>query len=431
MTRSTRTESSDDSLRMAATFMAAVLLFVPLAVLTVPAQTFQVMHSFTGQGDGSNPANGLTLDRAGNLYGGTSLGGDSSEYCLSTCGMLFKVTRAGSNWIYNPLYLFPGGLGGAQAGRLTFGPNGSLYGLGGDAVYNLQPQANRCSSFSCPWNDTILWSFCCGILFPGGLTFDASGNIYGGSYYGGYLSRDVCQDSGCGYIFQLVPTTEGWSENIIYEFHGGDGAYPNGQLVFDPAGNLYGTTINAGVEGDGDGNVFKLTPSGDGYWNETILYRFTGGTDGKYPYAGVIFDSSGNLYGATSRAGADNGGTIYELTPSSGGWNFNLLYTFTQGNGGVGYSLIMDGNDNLYGTTTAGGDYNFGNVFKLTRGDGGWTYSSLHDFTGGSDGAYPIGSVAIDSSGDLYGATVGGGNTNSSCDPNYQHQCGVLFEITQ
>ncbi|MGO9562389.1 MAG: choice-of-anchor tandem repeat GloVer-containing protein [Candidatus Korobacteraceae bacterium] len=431
MTQSTLIGSTAASLRLAAIFMAAVFLFVALAVLAVPAQTFQVIHSFTGGAAGSNPANGLTLDRAGNIYGGTQSGGINNQNCDLSCGLIFKLARGGSGWIYSPLYLFPGGLGGAFAGRLTFGPNGSLYGLGGDAVYNLQPQANRCSSFSCPWNNTILWSFCCGILLPGGLTFDASGNIYGGSYYGGFLSRDVCQDSGCGYIFQLVPTAEGWSENIIYEFHGGDGAYPNGQLVLDQSGNVYGTTINGGVEGDGDGNVFELTPSGDGYWNETILYRFTGGADGKYPYAGVIFDSSGNLYGATARSGADNGGTIFELTPSSGGWNFNLLYTFTQNNGGVGYSLIMDSEGNLYGTTTVDGAYNFGNVFKLTRSDGGWTYTSLHDFTGGSDGAYPIGSLAIDSSANLYGATAAGGNTDSSCDPNYGHQCGVLFEITQ
>jgi len=416
------------SVMMVAVVFTAFAVNVPAA----QAQTFQVIHAFTGESDGSNPANGLTLDRAGNLYGGTGLGGHSSEYCGTTCGMIFKLARAGSGWDYNPLYLFPGGLGGAAAGRLTFGPNGSLYGIGGDAVYNLQPPPTRCSSFLCDWNNTILWDFCCGIDFPGGLTFDQAGNLYSGSFYGGDLSRYFCQDSGCGYIFQLVPSDGGWTQNVLYQFHGGDGAYPTGQLTLDQAGNVYGTTINAGYEGDGDGNVFELTPSGAGYWNETVLYAFQGGSDGKYPYAGVVFDSSGNLYGAAAEGGANNGGTIFELTASTG-WTFNLLYSLSAsqlGRNGVVYSMVMDSAGNLYGTTFSDGAYNLGNVFQLTRGNGGWSYTSLHDFTGGSDGAYPVGSLAIDGNGNLYGATEAGGNTSANCNENLSYQCGVLFEIT-
>ena len=156
----------------------------------------------------------MTLDRAGNLYGGTGLGGHSSEYCGTTCGMIFKLARAGSGWIYNPLYLFPGGLGAALGGRLTFGPNGSLYGIGGDAVYNLQPPPSRCGSLSCQWNNTILWSFCCGADSPGGLTFDQAGNMYGPEEIGGDIHCN--SGGGCGYIFQLVPDGGCWTYNTIY-----------------------------------------------------------------------------------------------------------------------------------------------------------------------------------------------------------------------
>jgi hypothetical protein len=157
--------------------IASAFLLFAFPAPSAQAQTFTVIHSFTGESDGSNPGSGLTLDRAGNLFGTTGLGGNSSEYCGTTCGMVFKMDRAGSAWIYNPLYLFPGGLGGSAGGRLTFGPNGSLYGLGGEAAYNLQPPPTRCGSFFCQWNNTILYSFCCGSDFSGGLTFDPAGNI--------------------------------------------------------------------------------------------------------------------------------------------------------------------------------------------------------------------------------------------------------------
>ncbi len=429
MTRSEHREFCAISMQLAIAVLAALLF---LTVQAAVAQTFQVIHSFTGGSDGSNPASGLTLDRGKNLYGGTGLGGNSSEYCGTTCGMIFKMARAGSGWIYYPLYLFPGQEGGAYAGPLTFGPNGSLYGIGGDAVYNLTPPATRCVSFLCEWNDTLLWQFCCGADSPGGLTFDQSGNMYSASEFGGLINH--CSGGlGCGYIFQLANVGGNWTYNVISEFHNGSqGAHPTGHLVVDSAGNVYGTT-GGFFGGDGNGNVFKLTPSGSGYWNQTVLYTFQGGGDGKYPAAGVIFDQAGNLYGASAAGGQNGGGTVFELTASTG-WTFNLLYSLSGSMpyaDGVLYSMIMDSAGNLYGTTYENGAYNLGNVFKLTRGSGGWTYTSLHDFTGGSDGAYPVGSLTMDSNGNLYGATEAGGNTSSNCNIDLNYQCGVLFEITQ
>jgi uncharacterized repeat protein (TIGR03803 family) len=227
-----------------------------------------------------------------------------------------------------------------------------------------------------------------------------------------------------------VAASGSWTQNILYEFHYSDGAYPNGQLIFDQAGNLYGTT--EGLTDDNSGNVFELTPTASGYWNETVLYTFVGSGDGRFPAAGVIFDGSGNLYGATSEGGANNAGTIFELTASNG-WALNLLYSLPSGSGysvGPTYSMIMDSAGNLYGTTASGGSNNLGSVFKLTRGNGGWSYTSLHDFTGGSDGAYPVGSLAIDSNGNLYGATEAGGHSSPACNENFNYECGVLFEVT-
>jgi len=417
--------------RSTATAVLTIAFALAIA-MTLPgqAQSFKVIHSFTGGSDGSNPPIGLTFDKAGNLYGGTALGGIKSEYCGPTCGMIFKMSRSGSSWLYYPLYLFTG-QDGAAGGQLTFAPDGSIYGIGGTYAYHLKPPASACKSFLCEWNNTVIWTFCCGADSTGGLTFDPSGNLYGASEFGGWINH--CSGGlGCGYIFQLAPLGgDNWTYNEIFQFNEGTGTHPTGRLIVDQSGNVFGTT--AGItEGDGNGNVFELTPSSGGYWNENILYRFQGGSDGRYPVAGVIFDSAGNLYGATSAGGGNGGGTIFELSASNG-WRFNLLYSLSSSNpytDGVNSSLIMDGAGNLYGTNYVNGAYNLGSVFKLTPSAGGWTYTSLHDFTGGSDGAYPEGSLVMDANGNLYGTTIAGGTTSANCDVDASYQCGVVFEIS-
>jgi uncharacterized repeat protein (TIGR03803 family) len=181
-------------------------------------------------------------------------------------------------------------------------------------------------------------------------------------------------------------------------------------LVFDNAGNLYGTTSLGGS--NGYGTVFQLTPSGAG-WTENVIYNFQYGQDGGYPYAGLILDQSGNLYGATTDGGAGGGGTIFELSPSGGGWSFSLLYSIPGPSGyqcGPAWALVMDGQGSLYDTTQCDGTNLLGNVFKLTNTGNSWTYASLHDFTSSSnDGQYPASSVALDANGNLYGTTNNGG----------------------
>ncbi len=218
----------------------------------------------------------------------------------------------------------------------------------------------------------------------------------------------------------LTPSNGSWTESVIHAFTGtSDGANPYSSVIFDTAGNLYGTTFAGGAHGYG--TVFQLTPSGAG-WTENTLYSYQGSADGGAPFGGVVLDNAGNLYGATASGGSGSGGTVYKMTPSNGSWTYNLLYSFI----GSAYlpgaygSLTMDAAGNLYGTTAKDGAYGAGSVFKLTPSNGGWTETDLYDFPGGTAGAVPYGSVLIDASGNLYGtASAGGAN-------GY----GVIWEIT-
>ena len=280
-----------------------------------------------------------------------------------------------------------------------------------------------------------------GNLPDAGLVADKQGNLYGTTFDGG-------GPNGLGNVFELSPTKGGgWKETVLHNFNGKDGALPESTLILDAAGNLYGTA-QVGGKGDctntglGCGVVFELSPGKDG-WKETILYSFVPGkTKGVIPVSGLIFDGAGNLYGTTwapgilggplhagrmrqdghpaTYWGCDKpgcGGTVYKLTPSKHGWEETDIYAFTGGKDGSTSqaSLIFDKAGNLYGTTVYGGSagctsgYGCGVVFKLTPGKSGWKESVLHEFTGGADGAYPMGSMLFDPSGDLYSTASSGG----------------------
>jgi uncharacterized repeat protein (TIGR03803 family) len=253
--------------------------------------------------------------------------------------------------------------------------------------------------------------------------FDQAGNLYGTTSSGGIQNCGYL-GQGCGLVYQLTPSGGGWTENVLYSFGTGtnDGSTPVSGVIFDTVGNLYGTNIFGGDSSNcplGCGTVFQLTPSGSG-WTENILYNFNfyGGGDGGNPDAGLIFDGSGNLYGATFQRGSGGGGTVFEISSSTG---FRVLYSLT-GYGGPLDSLVMDTVGNLYGTTHQDGLYHSGSAFKLTSSRGGWTYTSLHDFCSRSpcsDGAYANG-VTLDSNGNIYGTTQSGG----------AYGAGVVWEIT-
>lgn len=399
----------------------AVIAFAFVAALTIvatpsaQAQTYSVLHTFTGGMDGEVPEAGLTLDRAGNLYGTASSGGHGY-------GTVFKLAHKGSGWTFNPLYSFGGGTDGAYpVAGVIFGGNGTLYGttseqaLGLGTVFNLRPSASACRAALCPWEQTVLYHFQGGTgdgYNPGygDLIFDAAGNLYGTTTNGGA--------NHAGIVFELTPSGGGWTENVLYNFGAGTtGIYPYTGVIFDKAGNLYGTTYEGGLTSYG--TVYQLTPSGSN-WTESTLHNFQEATDGALPFGGVIFDQAGNLYGTTVTEGPDGAGTVFKLTPSNGTWTLTVLHSFAGSDYGPWGGLTMDAAGNLYGMTYADGAHNFGSVFKLAPSGGGWTYTDLYDFTGGNDGGYPIGNVALDANGNLYGtASVGGA-------PGY----GVVWEIT-
>ncbi len=384
------------------------------------------------------------MDKGGNLYGTTYAYG-------AGYGTVYQLKHKGSGWTFNPLYSFAGGSDGANPlARVIFGPNGTLYGTtkfggggcenyGCGTVFNLRPSPSACKSALCSWIKTVLYDFKgprvssvaaqggAGEAYPvygdgayplyGDLIFDQKGNVYGTTITGGQGSCDI-YFSRCGTVFELSPSGGGWNESVLYVFSGNDGGFPYNGLTFDNAGNLYGTTYVGGLSNAG--TFFELAYSIG--WTETFLSSFRNGNDGSGPTTGLIFDQSGNLYGATESGGKNSGGTVFEFSPSPDGtWTYSLLYSFTGGAScGSWGNLVMDGAGNLYGTTLCDGTNKAGNVFKLTPSGGSWTYTSLHDFTGGSDGKNPYSNVVIDANGNLYGTTYAGGSQG----------VGVVWEIT-
>ena len=421
---------------MALAIFSALICATAIWPQSAQAQTYKVIYNFTGGKDGEHPG-GLTLDRAGNLYGTAWHGGYTGGDCggESGCGTVFKLSNKGSGWVLNPLYNFTGGNDGAYpTARVIFGPDGSLYGTtteGGDddfgLVFNLRPPATACKTVLCFWTETVLYAFTGGndgaAPGTGALIFDHAGNIYGTASGRG--------SGGWGNVYELVRSNDGWTLNVVYGFTGGsDGGDPTSGVIFDNSGNLYGVTTERGDLGCGlgvgCGTAFQLTPSGPG-WIENVLYTFLDGSDGAYPFGGLIFDQSHNLYGTTCCGGSGGGGTVFMLTPSEGGWTFTLLYGFAGSGGGPTASLIMDNSGNLYGTTQSGGAHGAGSVFELTPGNSGWTYTSLHDFTGGStDGGNPRAGVVLDANGNLYGTAPYGGKFGCEQDRG----CGVVWEVT-
>lgn len=258
-----------------------------------------------------------------------------------------------------------------------------------------------------------------------GLLFDAAGNAYGTTQGGGPNEK--------GEIYELSPTT---GFHIIYAFHGKDGYGPKGSLTIDAQGNLYGTTYAGGGYKNcyGDcGTVFKLSPPiGNGHWTETVLYSFTGGDDGQYPFGSVIFDQAGNLYGTTQLGGTSGQGVVFQLTPSPAGWTETVLYSFTGGDDGGQplCSLVSDSAGNLYGTTSRGAQGGTaGTVFELVSlGSGFWTFSVIHEFDLNSeDGSSPNAGLIFDDQGNLYGTTAAGGTNRCGGSGG----CGTVFELTQ
>jgi uncharacterized repeat protein (TIGR03803 family) len=355
----------------------AVLIGILLAASVASAQTERIVYAFTGpnNGDGSGPNGGLVADSVGNLYLSTSFGGTTDA------GTVVELSPSGRG-SETVLYSFTGSAGD------------------GDGAYPF-----------------------------GNLVIDAAGNLYGTTFYGGAQTPCISGTVGCGTVFKLAPPSVPggpWTESVIYAFQGGnDGNGPAAGLVFDHAGNLYGTTY-----GDGgvvsDGTVYRLTPQPNGSWSETVLFRFNE-SDGGQPECNLIFDSAGNLYGTTSAGGSGGQGTVFELSPTTNGlWTETVLHNFLGLDGSLpGFGgLVMDAAGRIAGTTSTGGQYGGGVVFGLTPPSSAgraWSYGRIYSFGGqSSDGAGPQAGLTLGAGKVLYGTTSEGGSDG----------CGTVFQVT-
>jgi len=400
-------------------FTTAALVSVFVAFLTVGAraQTFTILHNFTNGAEGGVPTSTLTADAAGNFFGTAAGGGGPYNY-----GTAFKLALKGPGWTLTPILQFGGSSGINPLAGVVFGPDHGLYGTtwngdNGGSVFRLTPSPTACKSALCLWSQTVLHFFQeqggdgRGPAY-GNVIFDQAGNVYGTTESGGAY--------GYGTVYELTPSNGGWTETILYNFTGGsDGGVPYSGVIFDSAGNLYGTTFYGGTH-DG-GVVYQLAPSAYG-WAQSVLYTFDGYSNNNAPAGGLIFDQAGNLYGTTTNSkGASGAGTVFMLSPADGQWTLSVMYSFPgyPGNGPYA-SLLMDAAGNLYGTTTMAGAYGKGSVFKLTPGSGYWTYTALHDFNAFSDGFDVYGGVTRDQNGNLFGTAAYGGT----------YGYGIVWEIT-
>ena len=424
-----------------------LLAFIAVAP-SFPAlgSSIRVLTSFNRM-DGSAPFSGLIADHAGNLYGTTNAGG------AFNLGTVFKLTpppTGQTSWTETVLASLDGTWGANPYGGLLADSAGNLYGttsLGGQSgkacgsdycgtvVYKLAPPAAGQTT----WTETVLASFegTQGADPNAALIADSAGNLYGTTTYGGA--------SGAGTVFKLTPPAAGqtaWTESVLVSFNETNGALPFAGLIADRAGNLYGTTEAGGASGAG--TVFKLTPPAEGQtaWTETVLLSFNG-TDGEGPRAALIADSAGNLYSTTPYSGSSGAGTVFKLAPPAAGqtdWTETVLLTFNGTKGIRGQTpagaLIADHAGNLYGTTTYGGapksicaPIGCGTVFKLApplAGKKAWTETILADFRG-TNGADPYAGLVAGRGGSLYGTTTAGGAPGTACGDS----CGTVFKVTR
>ena len=336
------------------------------------AWTKAQLYSFGSPLDGKEPWSGLVQDSAGNLYGTTIYRGQ-----LFTNGTFYRITP-GITWTETGIYTFPGGPAGANpydTGKLIRDSSGNFYGTtAGGGAYS-QGAVFEISISGDVVTETVIYSFDNTQSHPdgaapkAGLIMDSNGNLYGTTVTGGAGTYGNCTAAGCGTVFELFRSAEGrWSESVLYSFNGGafDGANPNAELLLDPSGNLFGTTLAGGTSNSG--TVFELSPTESGAWKESVIHKFGSAGDGSGPHSGLTRDSRGNLYGTTYIGGAHGGGTVFKLSPVVNDvWTETVLWGFGgRGDGKNPYGgVVIDSDGNLYGTTNIGGSHTYGTVFKL------------------------------------------------------------------
>jgi uncharacterized repeat protein (TIGR03803 family) len=429
------------SLALSLLFVSTLLAtcFAGAAFATGPVT--HMVYTFPGNPNGYSPTSSLISDAAGNLYGTTYTGGNGdcifSGGAAPGCGAIYEISPAsGGGWTEKLIYNFEGGTDGMlpYAG-LVMDAAGNLYGaasVGGDGtfgsggtIYKLSPPSIGGGS----WTFSVVFFFANqatdGGAPLGTLIFDHAGNLYGTTSGGG--------TSNYGTIFKLSPPSGSggaWTETVLHYFSGTDGYHPESGLYQDGEGNLYGTTYYGGdladCSGSGCGVVYKLVPGSGGTYSLMMLHRFVS-SDGAYPYGGITY-YHGDYYGTTSTNNTTRGGSVFELTPGHGGpWTFTTLHTFGgAGDGSAPYSgVISDAHGNLYGTTYGSGENGYGTAYKLSPGSGGtWNETILENFNYPASFA-PIGGLLLKGS-KLFGTTT-------DCNGGFSAGCGGygnVFAIT-
>jgi uncharacterized repeat protein (TIGR03803 family) len=392
----TRTSEIHPQAFVVALVLAMLFLLGGVARQSAEAQTFTLLYRFGGTNDGLDPIASLVRDAAGNLYGTTSSGLGTSAY-----GTVFKLDTSGKETI---LYAFSGGTDGANPyAGLARDAAGNLYGT---TLYGGKGKcAGGCGTvfkLNKDGKESVLHSFTGGAdgAYPqAALIRDAAGNLYGTASNGGRINS-YCS-IGCGTVFKLaLGSNRIWKATVLHTFANvPDGASPISPLVMDAAGNLYGTTQFGGAIGPG--TVFKLSKSG----KMTLLHSFSGLPDGRQPYAGVIRDKAGNLYGTTGFGGLYDYGTVFEVSKTG---HETILYNFPEfyddGDWLVA-GLALDGVGNLYGATMEGGPDESGTLFKLDKTG---KETILHTFNLHDDGDRPAAALIGDGAGNFYGTNEGG-----------------------
>ncbi len=401
------------------------LLIFASAFSAANAQTLTTLYAFNGT-DGSEPFQSNLLDIGGTLYGTTGAGGTFNA------GTIFRLDSTGKETV---LYNFTGGADGNQpSSGLVVDNKGNAYGttfFGGDlncVLFGSTPGCGIVYKLTSTGHFSVVYTFTGSTdgAWPQGVILDSAGNIYGSTFYGGDPNC-AFGSVGCGVIFKIDTTGK---ETPIYSFlDGTDGGVPNGFISMDHSGNIYGAASAGGnladCNGGGCGVIFKVTLAG----KESVLYTFTGGADGGGPNGSLLRDAQGNLYG-TAYFGGDSQctsipnfagcGVVFKISPTG---KEIVLHAFKGTDGaGPSWGLLADSKGNGYGTTVYGGANSFGTVFELTsRG----VEKVLYSFTGGTDGAYPQSGLIMDKSGNLISNTVFGGNL--SC--NSPTGCGTVFKL--
>jgi uncharacterized repeat protein (TIGR03803 family) len=392
-------------------YLSALALVTSAFIIPITAHaqyTETVLYNFgANSSDAESPEGILTMDASGNVYGAGR-------------NAVFELSPNGASYTDSVLHIFSGtnGDGADPNGGLVFDTNGNIFGStsrgganGDGTIFELSPNGSG------GYNETILYNFTGSTdgEFPtGGLIGDSAGNLYGTTARGGA--------NGLGTVFKFLNSANsGWQEKVLYSFTGSsDGSLPQ-SVIADAAGNLYGIAFDGGSSTCTCGTVFKLLMSAG--WRFNVLHQFNQ-SDGAYPEGPLTFDSAGNLYGGTLEGGTDGYGVVYELSPSAAGiWTSSIVHSFTAGYDGAGVvgPLTIDASGNVYGTTITGTQTAYGTAFELSpRSGGGWQFARLHGFTGGLDGGSPESTLFVDASGNVFGAAPIGGT----------NKLGVFFELS-